>query len=279
MLALSIEELRHEVALSCRILAFNGLMTETLGHVSARIPATAEMLIRGRPVDESGLLFTRDTDILRMDFDGKSIQSGETVPPGEFPIHGEIYKARPDVQCVVHAHPWGALFCGLADIKLRPIFGAFDPSALRSALEPLPVFNRSISLLSAEAAVPMVQLMGTASACLMRGHGITVVGATVQDATIRAVKLETLARIMWLTSQRGRIPDISAEDQAYFLEASDSNRSPAALLATMRGREGIWRYYIAQIHSQLSETDAVWSRREFSTTFGSVANPDTKQHP
>src|SRR4051812_28978313 len=66
-----LEELRSKVALSCRILALTGLMRDTLGHVSVRIPDSDEMFIRCRGEVESGLLFTTLDDIRRVNFEGK----------------------------------------------------------------------------------------------------------------------------------------------------------------------------------------------------------------
>ena len=208
-----VSELRRKVALSCRILAMKGLVRETTGHVSARIPGTAEMVIRGRGNSESGLLFTREEDVLRCDFDGSGIPDDAPVgKPQELPIHGEIYKARPEAMCVVHAHPPGALLCGITGVELRPTFLAYDPSAARFGFDGVPVFPRSMTLTRPDEVAPMLEVMGEKSYCLMRGHGITVYGGSVEEATVRAIKLETLARINWHAAQRGGAPDVPAED-------------------------------------------------------------------
>ena len=95
-------ELRGTVALACRILAAAGLVREITGHVSARIPGSDEMLIRCRGQEESGLLFTVPEDIRRVSYDGKGPDlEGKYSPPGELPIHGESFKARPEVGCEV----------------------------------------------------------------------------------------------------------------------------------------------------------------------------------
>ncbi len=62
-----LEELREKVALSCRILANEGLVEGMLGHVSARVPGEEEMLIRCRSDEDYGVLFTKDSDIRRVD--------------------------------------------------------------------------------------------------------------------------------------------------------------------------------------------------------------------
>src|SRR5262249_60453163 len=114
---------------------------------------------------------------------------GPVTPPTELPIHGEIYKARPEVGCVVHAPPPGTLLCGITGVELRPIFGAYDPSAMNLALDGVPVFPRAITLTRPEDVWPMIELMRGKDVCLMRGHGITVTGPNIEHATVRAIKL------------------------------------------------------------------------------------------
>src|SRR4029453_9547236 len=93
--------------------------------------------------------------------------------PNELPIHGEIYKKRPDVGCVIHAHPKEALICGITELEFRPIFGAFNITAMRMALEGIPVFPRAYLVNRPELATPMIEIMGEKSICLMKGHGFT----------------------------------------------------------------------------------------------------------
>jgi hypothetical protein len=122
--------LAKNVALSCQILAKLGLFKETTGHVSARRTSGAAMLIRGRGREESGLLFTKARDVVAADFAGQKLDKRSVLKtPNESVIHGEIYKARPNVGAIVHAHPPSIVLTSMAGIKLRPIFGGFDPRA------------------------------------------------------------------------------------------------------------------------------------------------------
>ena len=89
----SLNDLKEKVALSCRILAHEGLIEGILGHVSVRVPGSDEMLIRCRSEDERGVLFTQSSDIRRVNFDGQGLDVGEThvyEVPKELPIHGEM---------------------------------------------------------------------------------------------------------------------------------------------------------------------------------------------
>lgn len=209
-----LDELREKVALSCRILANEGLVEGILGHVSARVPGEDEMLIRCRSDEECGVLFTKGIDVRRVDFDGQGPDlEGRYEVPKELPIHGEILKARPEVGCVIHAHPPAALVCGILDLELRPIFGAFNIPAMRMALEGIPVYPRSVLVTRPALAAEMMNAMGSKHVCVMKGHGITVTGRTVEEATVRALNLNALARVTLQVAQTGNeAADIPHED-------------------------------------------------------------------
>ncbi|MBA2677846.1 MAG: class II aldolase/adducin family protein [Ktedonobacteraceae bacterium] len=202
------------MALSCRILAMEGLVEGILGHVSARIPDSDEMFIRCRSEKERGVLFTKMSAIRRVDFDGRGEDLGSQYEvPKELPIHGEIYKARPQVGCVIHAHPPTALLCGITDLEFRPVFGAFNIPALRMALDGIPVFPRSVLVSRPELAHSLLEVMGQKQVCLMKGHGITVTGATIEETTMRALNFNTLAQVTLQIAQTGKkVSDISQED-------------------------------------------------------------------
>lgn len=226
--------LARKVALSCRILAKLGLFKETTGHVSAR-NSTDQMLIRGRGPKETGLLFTKAGDILSADFEGQSLERKTGLkPPNEACIHGEIYKARPDVRCVVHAHPPSVVLCSMAGIELRPIYGGYDPSSMRLSLKDIPVYQSSLTLNTKEQVHAMQKVMGDSNICILRGHGLIVAGTSVEQATITAIKLDTLARMNLQAASLGKVPPIPDEDiEAFQRRRGKGNSSP----------EGVWRYY------------------------------------
>src|SRR5205823_275502 len=127
----TLDDLKHKVALSCRILAMMGMVKASLGHVSARIPGTEEMFVRSRATPDVGLPFVADEDVRRAPL---TIPSGGDMGDGyravgEIAIHGEIMRFRPEVNCVIHAHPPGALMIGLGGVELKPIVGAYDSAA------------------------------------------------------------------------------------------------------------------------------------------------------
>ncbi len=208
------KELREKIALSCRILAMEGCADGVLGHVSTRVTGHDEMWIRCRGQDEQGVRYTTADAIRRVGFDGQGSSLGQDYQvPNEFVIHGEIYKKRRDVDCVIHAHPTEALICGIVDLPLRPIFGAFNIPAMRMALGGIPRFPRSYLVTRPDLAAPMIEMMGEKNICLMKGHGVTVTGKTIEEATVRTLNFHALAKISLQVAQTGKTaPDISRED-------------------------------------------------------------------
>ena len=131
MQADELAQLRDTIATGCRILALEGLVEGVLGHVSARVDGS-RMLLRCRGPAEHGLLFTTPDDVRLVDFGGEGDENGSGYrTPNELPIHGEIFRARPEVNAVVHAHPPAVLLCGITALPLRPVFGSYNIPAMR----------------------------------------------------------------------------------------------------------------------------------------------------
>ena len=230
--------LAAKVALSCRILAKLGLFKETTGHVSARGAGGGSMLIRGRGKEEKGLLFTGPRDIVATDFDGRPVrEKGRLHPPNESCIHGELYKARPRVGAVVHAHPPSIVLTSMAGIELRPIFGGYDPRAMRMALGAIPVYPSSLTLHSKEQVHAMMAVMGDNDICVLRGHGVVVCGRDVEEATIKTIKLDHLAGLNLKAASLGNVPSISQEDKNAFLGRTGGGGHGGG------GTETLWRFY------------------------------------
>jgi ribulose-5-phosphate 4-epimerase/fuculose-1-phosphate aldolase len=182
---------------ACHILAANNCVREITGHVSARIPGTDEILLRCRRPNDPGVEFTILEDIRRLKLDaaGWQVIDGYELP-GEFSIHSEIYKARPEVLAVVHGHPLSSLKCGIIKLPLEPVVGAYDPGMLDLALKNVPIFPRAVLIRTPELGKQMVAAMGTSKAVLLQGHGVVTVGANVPEAVVQAIKLEALADLM-----------------------------------------------------------------------------------
>ena len=91
--------------------------------------------------EDRGLLFTVAEDIREVDLDGRGDLDGGYGIPNEFHIHTELFRARPDVQAVVHAHPRDVMIADLAGVQLRQVFGAYNIPASRLANQGVPVYR------------------------------------------------------------------------------------------------------------------------------------------
>jgi ribulose-5-phosphate 4-epimerase/fuculose-1-phosphate aldolase len=242
--AASLLALREKVSQSCRILAMMGVVAEITGHVSARVPGTDEMLIRCRGEYEDGVRYTLPEAVRQIDFDGNALKPDDGYDrPLEFPIHGEVLRARPDVQAVVHAHPPAILRCGMAGVDLKPVFGAFDVMGAGMALAGIPVYSRSVLIRDRDLGQAVAAVLGDKHACVLRGHGIVTCGRTVEEATLRALSLERLAGVCWNLSLRGELPDLPPEDLDEWRRATSA---PAATLP--RAEEWNWRHFMRMLN-------------------------------
>ncbi len=215
------EEKRIEIAQAIRTLAKARLLTLSLGHVSWRDPGSGRILILGHTHRAGKFLETvgRD-DIIAIDSEGVVLE-GAYDPPGEVYLHTEIYKARPDVNSVVHAHPDGCIACSLAGKAMYPVY-------YRAAqLFPfVPVLDYSGQIDTPAKGRTCAELLGGGCAMLLRGHGCITVGETVPDAAVNTFVLEKNAELLLAASVLGSIEPIRAEDL--------KNHKPTS----------IWSYYV-----------------------------------
>lgn len=231
---------RATVAQACRILAMEGLVEGVLGHVSVRTGEN-RMLIRCRGRDERGLMFTDERDVRQTDLDGALIGAAEGYAvPNELPIHGEVLRARPEVNAVVHAHPPAVLLCGVAGLELRPVFGAYNIPAMRMALEGVPVYRRSVLIRRPDLAHEMIAAMGDRPVCVLKGHGITVTGASVEEAVVRAVNLNALATVTLELARLDARPEGLPDDDV--AELPD--------LGSAFNDLSVWRYLVEKARSR-----------------------------
>jgi L-fuculose-phosphate aldolase len=237
-----IDALRARVAQACRVLGTLELTKAATGHVSARIPGADRALIRARGPAERGVRYTDDAQVIEVDFDGRVVNGSDGLTaPVEVFIHTALYKAKPQVNAVVHVHPPTVVLFTICDKPLQPLFGAYDPNALKLALNGIPTYPRSILISTPALGDQLVQSIGEKPVCLMRGHGITTVGDTVEAAALNAIHLNELAIMNYRAHQLGEPKPISEEDQAEFR---------ALTLPRPGARKGssasaLWQYYLA----------------------------------
>lgn len=242
----SLQEQRELVATSCRIIGMLELSNPTQGHVSYRMPGEDKCLIRARGPQEAGLLYTTADEILIVDFDGQMVDGAEGLSvPIEVFIHTAIYKARLDVNSVIHIHPSTVVLFTICDTPLLPIIGSYSPSALSILLnDRLSHYDRSILIRTPELGDELVANMGHTDLCMMRGHGITSIGHDVQEATVNAIDLYELARINFNARQLGNPRPIRDDDIEEFRKMLQLRAPQAGAARQPSGMVySLWRFY------------------------------------
>ncbi len=218
-------------------MAYRGLVDDILGHISHRLGHDT-LLIRCRGPKERGLRFTTIDDIRAVATDGTFADGGPIEgwsAPSELPIHVGVLAAKPEVSVVVHAHPRPIVTLTLAGLDLEPIVGAFDIPATRLAAEGIPVHPRSVLIRRADLAAEMMTSMGDHSACLLTGHGLVTSGTTVAQAVLRALQLDSLARLTLDIRRVGGTPT----------PIPDADMAELPDLGTGFNEDLLWRHHVA----------------------------------
>jgi L-fuculose-phosphate aldolase len=172
------------------------------GHFSARIPGTDHMLINSGQSVRSAL--TAD-DIVTIDMDGNLIE-GDAVPPMEFHIHSEIYRRRPDVNAVVHTHPfWSTLFSMAGQPVLPVIMQAAVLGEIRQ-------FAKTASINNKPLGEELAETLGQHRVIMLKSHGAVTAGEGILEAFVLGVYLEETAQRQHMASQLG-MPAVLTPEQ------------------------------------------------------------------
>jgi ribulose-5-phosphate 4-epimerase/fuculose-1-phosphate aldolase len=218
----------RQLVLANRILYARGVV-DGFGHVSARRPhregeGSTFFLSRSR----APALIEED-DIGCYDLDGEPLEGNLDKPYLERFIHSEIYRARPDVMAVVHSHSPSVIPFGITGQRLRPVFhmSGFLGSGsahfeIRDTAGDSDLLIRSPALGKALAAS-----LGGCACVLMRGHGSTVVGASLAHAVYRAVYTEVNARLQAAAMALGA-PTYLTQAEAELAAAANDPQIPRA---------------------------------------------------
>jgi ribulose-5-phosphate 4-epimerase/fuculose-1-phosphate aldolase len=193
---MSIEDVKREVAVGTRILAALGLATgvrASLGHVSMRLPDDPNrFVVKGRGYAVDSLSTIRPSDLVVCDLEAFLIDGPPAIVPCfEVKIHSCIYKARPDVQAIVHVHP--KFTTVLTVLEKRIVCMCNEGNRL--VREELPVYRHQKLIISEEDGRDLVSTLGSHKVVLMFGHGATTTGTTVEEAVTTMIHLEHQAEM------------------------------------------------------------------------------------
>ena len=195
---MSEHELREAIIATALKMNALGINQGKAGNVSARHGEGYLVTPSGLPYEE-----THAEDIVRMDLQGTA--QGQRTPSSEWRFHQDIYRARPEVNAIVHAHsPYAtSLAClGLEIPAFHYMVAVAGGKNIRCAL----YATFGTQALSDHA----VAALTDRKACLLAQHGMIAVGTSLKSALALAVEVESLAGQYWRVLQVGQpilLPD------------------------------------------------------------------------
>ena len=214
-------ELLENLVAANRILARHGIV-DAYGHVSARHDKNPERFFLSRSLAPE--LVTAE-DLIEYDLDANPIHVAGRSQYSERFIHAQIYRARSDVNAVVHDHSPSVIPFGVTTAPMRPVYHMAGFIG-----EGLPIFDiREASgmtdMLVSDAlrGKALADALGRSTAVLMRGHGVAVVGPTIPFAVARSIYLETNARIqLEAVNLGGEVRYLDPQEARKILEAGEN---------------------------------------------------------
>ena len=215
----------EKVALANRILYDQGVV-DGFGHVSVRHDASDEHFLLARNM-APGLV--TPADILTFDLDGAALDAeGRRVYLERF-IHGEIYRARADVQAIVHSHSPSVIPFAATRTPLRPLYHMSGFLGHGSVLFEIREVAGNTDLLIRDHALgrALVAALGKHSIVLMRGHGSTVVGESLEQVVYRAIYAEVTARLQSQAALLGDVTYLNEEEAALAAATNDTQLARA----------------------------------------------------
>jgi HCOMODA/2-hydroxy-3-carboxy-muconic semialdehyde decarboxylase len=216
----------EDLAAAYRILAEHGVI-DGYGHVSVRSESHAQRYFLSRSLAPE--LVTVD-DIMEYDLDSNPIDGRDRAMYLERFIHGEIYKARPEVNAIVHNHSPSVIPFGITTVPLKPLFHMSSFIGLGVPNFEIRKVQKGSDLLirSPKLGAALAKSLGAKPAALMRGHGSVVVGEDLQRAVGRSIYLEISAKLQMQAmtiAGRGKITWLDAAEVKASAPRQDYSRS------------------------------------------------------
>jgi len=231
----------RELVAANRILGNEGVV-DALGHVSRRHPGDPGRYLLS--CSRGPALVTED-DIMEFDLDSNPVDQCGRSMYAERPIHGCIYRARPDVHSVCHSHAHPLIPFTVTGVPLRPVWvmGAAIGGEVPvwDIREDFP-HDGGMLVTSNTLGSSLATRLGAGRACLLAGHGAVIAGQTLRRAVVAAISLVTNAEILLQSRMLAALRD--AGEPRLLSPAEISAMEELAL--GPRALERMWEYWAAR---------------------------------
>jgi molybdate transport system substrate-binding protein len=195
-----VETLKGKIVLACKVLQHQRLL-DVYGHLTARLP---DGRILSTPHMPPGKVALRDLIII--DMNGQKIE-GLGEPNSETPMHTSIYKARPDVQCILHYHVDELVVLAASGQGIKVIANC-GVHFYRGT----PIYDSPLLIRTHQLGDKVAATLGDHNAVLLRGHGGTVVANDLDTLLRLGIDLVRSAKIQIMASSLGPVKTHSQDE-------------------------------------------------------------------
>ena len=239
------KNLVNDLVLANRVLAHEIRVLDAYGHVSVRDTANPGRYYLARAIS-AGMVTA--PDIVEYDLDSKRVGGSSGDGYLERFIHGEIYKARPDVMAVIHAHSPEMIAFGASSVPLRNMIHVgsfindgvpiFDVRKVGGTADDMLIRNPGLGKALAEA-------LGSRAAIILFGHGVVVTGNSLATAVSNSYFLNMDARV--------QLDALRLGGTVNYLEREPGAKPPAAGAAGAGANNRAWEYWKRQVAGELTK--------------------------
>ena len=256
----TIADTLYELALANRIVAHEGII-DAFGHVSVRHPDDPNRYFLSRS-RSPGLV--EPGDILEYHLDSRPVREPDVTQYSERVIHGEIYRARPDVMAVCHHHAPAFMPLVSTGMDYVPVFHLGATGGAR------PPFwdqrddfgDTNMLVVKPEEGRSLAKALGQHWMVLMWRHGVTVAGRSLQDTVFRSIY-----------SARNAEYQVNAHAVGAIAPLTPGEVELCAKIATATtGLARSWEYWVHRLARAGSLPPAVAARKTASKVVGKTAN-------
>lgn len=197
----------QDVVAANQILANEGVL-DAFGHVSARHPGDPQRFLLSTSKAPE---LVQELDILEYNSDSEPVSPTTASLYAERFIHGEIYRARPDVQAICHHHSPSMLpFC----ISREPLVPVYQHGAMIGNHVPRwdsrdDFGDTNLLIVNKEQGASLARALGQASMVLMQHHGATVVGKDIKELVFRSITSCKNAEALYRALALGPVPGLT----------------------------------------------------------------------
>ncbi len=199
-----IDALIEDLVIANKIL-YNEGVVDGFGHISVRHPSLENRFFIAKSM-APGLVTAQD--ILECDFDGVVHDPQNRKSYVERFIHSEIFRARSDVNSIVHSHSASVIPFGVTSQRLRPIC---HMSGFLGSQTPIYEIRHTagetsdLLINSQKLGKSLANILGSATVALMRGHGSVAVGTSIKQVVYRAIYTEVNAKLQLESMKIGTV--------------------------------------------------------------------------